>query len=167
MKTLILMRHAEAVNDYREVDDFHRPLTNYGIKQANQCAAEFAKTGVKPELILVSNAVRTTQTATILTAAIPHINTQFNTQFLPNLYLCKATELLQIISETDNNISCLMVIAHNPSLHELSYDLTNDELLNHGFPTATIAIFAWNSDDWQNYALHDNNILHFIEAKPV
>ena len=162
MKKLILMRHAEAINATVELDDFYRPLSDYGTRQASSIKKDFIKMAINPQLVLVSNAVRTKKTAEILTSEIIE---PANIQYLQNLYLCSHEELLNIITATDNNINELMVIAHNPSLYELTYHLAhNDEMIDE-FPTSAIAIFDLDTTDWQQINHHHHKISNFITAK--
>lgn len=152
-KILILMRHAEAINATIEMEDFNRPLSKHGIAQATKQTRNF---NMQPELVVVSTALRTMQTFEIFNQAHPTPKVQF----LPNLYLCNMLELQRIIAETSNEITTLMVIAHNPSLHEFAYYLSAqpDDFI-HDFPTSTIVAFNWHGNDWQNCIPYKHNIV--------
>jgi phosphohistidine phosphatase len=164
MKKLILMRHAEAINATVELDDFHRPLSDYGTRQASGIKNDFIKMAITPQLVLVSNAVRTRKTAEILVAGIIEAT---NIQYMQNLYLCSYQELLNIITATDKNINELMVIAHNPSLYELTYHLASHDEMIEEFPTAGIAIFELDITDWQQISHQHHKISNFITPKNV
>jgi phosphohistidine phosphatase len=163
MKKLILMRHAEAINANLELDDFNRPLSDYGTRQVEAIKNDFIKTAINPQLVLVSNSVRTKRTAEILTAGIIEAA---KIQYLQNLYLCAYEGLLKIIAGTDEHVNDLMIIAHNPSLHELAHHLVNhnDEMID-GFPTSSIAIFDLNINDWQQIMQTQPRLSNFITAK--
>ena len=61
-KRLTLIRHANAEQD-TDVRDFDRPLSRKGHSEANEMARRFQERGLIPDLILVSAAVRTRETA--------------------------------------------------------------------------------------------------------
>jgi len=64
MKTLILMRHAQAT-PYAETDRL-RPLTEQGREQATQSAQQIQQQGECPQLIVCSPYVRAQQTARLV-----------------------------------------------------------------------------------------------------
>ena len=61
-KRLTLIRHANAEQDV-DVRDFERPLSRKGRGEAEEMARRFQERGLAPDLILVSAAVRTRETA--------------------------------------------------------------------------------------------------------
>ncbi len=158
------MRHAEAINANLELDDFHRPLSYYGTRQVEAIKNDFIRVAITPQLVLVSNAVRTKRTAEILAAGIIE---PANIQYLQNLYLCSYQELLNIITATDKKVNDLMVIAHNPSLYELTYHLANHDEMIEEFPTSAIAIFDFDIDNWQEISHQHHKISNFITPKNV
>jgi phosphohistidine phosphatase len=56
MKTLLLMRHAEAIRDFT-VGDYDRPLSEYGKQQAARIGKILRAKGLVPDLIISSTAV--------------------------------------------------------------------------------------------------------------
>ena len=63
-RRLSLIRHANAEHD-SDVRDFERPLSRKGRSEADEMARRFLERGLNPDLILVSAAVRTRETAEI------------------------------------------------------------------------------------------------------
>ena len=62
LKRLTLIRHANAEQD-SDVRDFERPLSRKGQGEAQDMARRFQERSLVPDLILVSAAVRTRETA--------------------------------------------------------------------------------------------------------
>ncbi|MDR2639061.1 MAG: histidine phosphatase family protein, partial [Helicobacteraceae bacterium] len=62
MKTLALMRHAQAEKSH---NDRERGLTNKGRDEAAQIVEKLVEAGIKPDIILVSDARRARETALI------------------------------------------------------------------------------------------------------
>ena len=128
MKTLCLMRHAEAE---KGGDDHARPLTAHGISQARKAAQWLQEQGIRPDFIISSDAVRTRQTADIIGP---------NPQLTRDLYLAEAQTIFDLIPQ---DFETVLIMAHNPGIYELALRLAGkngEELL--GMPTATIAVFS-------------------------
>src|SRR4029077_4922488 len=89
-------------------------------------------------------------------------------EFLDKLYGADPTDLLQIIrmaSATDPKR--LMVVGHNPGMHELALTLTGSgdatakKALDHNLPTAGVAIFGLAIDDWNDVAFRRGKLVRF------
>ena len=65
MKTLVLARHAKSSWDEPDLEDHDRPLNERGEHDAPRMAKRLAGTGVRPEVILSSTALRALTTAEI------------------------------------------------------------------------------------------------------
>lgn len=118
MKTLILMRHASASS--HETSDALRSLSDKGIQEALE-TAKFLKT-FNIDKILCSSALRTVETFNIIQGEL-----QVNlTDIKPELYNTSETELLEHIVSQRDKVDTLLVIAHNPSVTQLSIFLTEN-----------------------------------------
>ncbi len=113
MKKLYLVRHAKSAWDEPSLSDFERPLNRRGEGDAPLVATALARRGVKPDLMLSSPAVRTTQTAEILAAGIGY---RKPIQFVSSLYESSDYNLMMIIRTLDPAHDSVMIIAHNPVL---------------------------------------------------
>ncbi len=116
MRTLLLVRHAEAISSLDQSSDFDRALTEKGKRQAlemRQYLAHFPSIHV-----LCSPSQRTRQTAAHLLESVSH-----SIQHLPELYNASALTIQQII-EKHSDTSPLMIIAHNPGITQLYHELT-------------------------------------------
>lgn len=121
---VILVRHAHADwPDYRGTD-FDRPLTPRGRQDAVHAASAIRTAGVRPATLLVSPALRTSQTATIIArelgipaAAIHHVD---------NLYNASARTLEAELRKAAIRSTPVMLVAHNPGISELGQLLAGD-----------------------------------------
>ena len=146
MRQLILLRHAKAVPAGDQGDDFARALAETGRADAPLVARALADAGAAPKIVLVSDARRTRETWDLVQPAFA----KAEVHFLRSLYLCAAETLMAEAERTgaDN----VMLVAHNPGLHELASRLAQrpselDLRLRAKFPTTAAAIFARKGED--------------------
>jgi len=68
---LILLRHAKAEAEAASGDDFDRPLAARGRREAQAVAEHLAGLGLRPDVAVVSPALRTRETWEALNAVMP------------------------------------------------------------------------------------------------
>ena len=147
MHRLILMRHAEA--DARAPQgggDIDRPLSPAGREDAARMGKALAERGFRPDLALVSAAVRTRETWAQVQDAIGDVELQV----LDHLYDADARTLRDEIEINEDNAGCVLVLAHNPGIHQLAVEYliesaASPSVLDRfagGFPTAGCAVFT-------------------------
>jgi len=151
MHTLILLRHAKAVPGEEAASDEARPLSPRGHKDADAAGAAIAALDLAVTHALVSPAARTKETAA---AALPHLGGA-QTVFRPSLYMASPqTVFAEAIACGGDSV---LVIAHNPGLHELVIhllDAAHDwsrqaQTLRGHFPTSAFAAFALTGDTFK------------------
>lgn len=141
MRKIYLLRHAQATSDF-SAPDKERELTDLGKEQAFNVGL-FLKTQ-DIDLVLCSEATRTQQTLGHVKKAGAAFQ---NTKILEAFYNAPAEILLDEIENTDKNV---LVIAHNPGIHQLAFQLSENSdgaLVNQltmGYPPATLSIFEGN-----------------------
>jgi phosphohistidine phosphatase len=126
-KTLILVRHSKTQNRDGSVNDFERSLTREGKTDSLKMAKFLLESGIKPDLIITSSANRAFETANIFaevfnTAEKDIISTR-------KLYYCSAKTILDQIFGLPPAIGCVMVVAHNPGISDLSRGLSSQKVL--------------------------------------
>ena len=117
MGTLLLLRHAKSGWDDPSLEDFDRPLSQRGRRAAQRLAGHVADRGIIPGLVLCSPARRTRETLEPILAGLrpaPPVRLE------RNLYLASADAILERIRAVTETAACLLVIGHNPGLHELA-----------------------------------------------
>lgn len=117
MKRLTLMRHAEARWKDADLSDLERPLNRRGTAAAEAMARRLLERQLIPDLLLVSPARRTRQTAEIVARelSIPARRVVHEEA----LYLASADDVLKVVQGAGPRVGHLLVIAHNPGVSEL------------------------------------------------
>jgi len=149
MKTLWLIRHAEAGwGDFGQAD-VERSLTERGMQQAHDIASKICDANLVPDMIFSSTAKRTEMTTQILAAEMgfPIEKVAWH----HHLYLAEADILFAMAKQTTDDIKSLAIIAHNPGLSELASHLLPDDSM-HGMSPATAVLITWHVEHWQDIA---------------
>jgi phosphohistidine phosphatase len=119
MHQLILMRHAKAERAKAGLADHERALTPEGRKAAAAMGSRLQAHGVAPDVVLVSSARRTRETLD----AIGAWEDQPNIEVLQGLYMASPAQLRDIIRDLRETVRSVLVIGHNPGIHELAVEL--------------------------------------------
>lgn len=150
MKSLILMRHGKAVREHEAPTDHDRPLVERGRSESLATAEWLTGWGAVPDLVLVSDAVRTIQTWQAVRPVLLERNPALTVRTLANLYLAEPEQIWSEVSDGAGTAGCIMVIGHNPGLHQLAMWLSAEagaddpRVLRHlseGLPTAAGVVF--------------------------
>jgi phosphohistidine phosphatase len=164
--TLYLLRHAKSSWADPTLTDAERPLAPRGRRDAKLIAEHLRQLGIEPELVLCSTAVRTRETFDAVRPALPNSKLELAQQ----LYAAGADELLARIRQVPETVESVMVIGHNPGLHELVLVLasTGEELerLEAKFPTAALATLALGST-WRRVAPGDATLAAYVVPKQL
>ena len=150
MDRLILMRHGKAEQHAATGGDFERALAPRGQADATLMGRVLAKAGLSPDLALVSSARRTRETWEAASPAFPAAQAQVRR----DLYHAEAQDVLAAIREEAPDSGTVMVVGHNPGLHELALRMALGgpvdpvllAKLRGKFPTATVAVFSIDPD---------------------
>lgn len=146
MHRLILMRHAEAeVRPPVGGKDIDRPLSERGLSDATLMGQALAARDFRPDLVLVSASVRTQQTWVQVQAALGEVEVRV----LDHLYDADAFTLRSEIELNEEEAGCVLVLAHNPGIHQLAVDYLIEsgaspsvlERFSGGYPTGAAAVF--------------------------
>ena len=122
MDRLILFRHAKAESEAASGDDFDRPLSGRGRREARAMGAQLATLGLKPDLALVSPALRTRQTWEIAEVSLAGAEVRFER----DLYNADSVVILALAEAAGAGRGVVMVVAHNPGLQELTVRLLRE-----------------------------------------
>jgi phosphohistidine phosphatase len=172
MRRLMLLRHAKTENDAPSGRDQDRRLDNRGRNDAAEIGGWIGRHPPFPDSVLVSPAVRAYQTWEIAWEAMKDKVPQPQVELLPELYGADPAQLLQIIraaSATDSQR--LMLVGHNPGMHELALALTGSgdsagrKALADNLPTSGLAAFDFAIDDWADVAFRRGRLVLFVSPK--
>jgi phosphohistidine phosphatase len=115
--TLLLLRHAEAESARAGLADIDRSLTVRGHAEALDAAECIAAAELRVDAMLVSPAVRTRETATIVAAKLD-ITEELRVE--PALYLGAPDELLPTVRRCAADTQTVLMVGHNPGLSALA-----------------------------------------------
>jgi len=149
MERLILMRHGKAERHAQTGGDFERALADSGRADAAVMGKLLAGMAYAPELLLVSSARRTRETAEQVAPNFPAARVEH----LRDLYHADPEEVVQAIEDHADGAATVMVVGHNPGLHELALRLAfqgaaspiQTNKLRSRFPTSTVVVFGWTA----------------------
>lgn len=111
-----LLRHAKASYHFGLLGDKSRPLTEQGITDAQKLAFKLLGRSIVFSEIWVSTATRCLQTLEILNEIVK-INKDIIKPF-DTLYDSNLKTLIQLVQKNASNKQHLLIIGHNPTLHE-------------------------------------------------
>ena len=145
MKRLTLMRHAEARWKDAGLSDLERPLNRRGTAAAEAMARRLLELQLVPDLVLVSPALRTRQTAEIVARglSVPARRVLHEEA----LYLASAGDVLKVVQAIGPRVAHLLVVAHNPGVSEL-VQLLVPEAEASGLPTAAVCSISFDTTHW-------------------
>jgi phosphohistidine phosphatase len=127
-----------------------------------------AKNGIAPELILCSSSVRTRQT---LDLVLPHLSPRPKVAYEDAIYLAAASVLLQHVRKDAGKAKHVMVVAHDPGMHQLATELAGSgdpELLGvlaKKFPTAGLAVIDFEAQGWPKVRRGTGQLRLFMTPK--
>ncbi len=142
MKNLYIIRHAQKNQEESILDDFDKPLTSLGEKQANNLGKNINELGIKPDLFVSSPALRAKTTAQIIAKQIDY---KKEIVFNENIYKAQMNELKEIVSYTYDEVENLFLVGHNPSLTALLLHLTD---FKEKFTMSSFACIEFDCSSW-------------------
>ncbi len=148
MRRLILLRHAKSAWP-AGLEDRDRPLNKRGREAAPLAGSYLRDENLLPDLALVSSAQRTRETFALIEAATP-----CPARYEDRLYLAAPRTLLDAVRETAHDVRTLLVVGHNPGLHDLAVSLVGHgdryafARLREKMPTAAITVLDFAIDTW-------------------
>jgi phosphohistidine phosphatase len=163
---LYLLRHAKSSWADPTLADRERPLAQRGRRDAKRVAKHLRRLGCEPELVLCSSAARTCETVELLRPALGGSTVMLEEE----LYAASTDELLARIRLVPEPVASVMLIGHNPGLHQLALALASagDELkrLEAKFPTAALATLAF-SKSWSRLARAEATLAAYVVPKQL
>jgi phosphohistidine phosphatase len=169
---LLLLRHAKSSWDDPKLEDHARPLNGRGRRAAELMREVLATLGILPDLILVSTARRTMQTLEILE---PWAETPL-VEPLDSLYLASGPRLLEILRGVPETVRSVLLVGHNPGLHDLAARLLGEQAehpgdeaaraLAEGYPTGALAEFSITGP-WAELGTAVTRLERFIDPRGI
>lgn len=172
MHQLLLLRHAKSAQDDPSLPDHARPLNKRGHQAAAAMREAMRSLGLAPDVVLVSSALRTMQT---LAALEPWDETPL-IEPMDSLYLAPPQRMLGVLREIAETARSVLLIGHNPGLHELAVQLAGEQAiigddpasraLADGYPTGALAEFAVPGH-WRTLDTGRARLLRFLRPRDL
>lgn len=166
-KILTILRHAKAEAGHAMQDDHDRALNERGQAVATALGNHLEKRGVQFDLVLCSTAKRTRQTLELL-----HLSGEPQVEFAQRLYLASANEILQVLATVPDSVSRVLLVGHNPGLHQLCLKLAKQgeeemiDIMSLKYPTCSMASFECGAH-WEKIAQANSMLLDFMTPKAL
>jgi phosphohistidine phosphatase len=156
-KTLLICRHAKSSWDDVTLSDRERPLNQRGRRDAPEMGRRLRQLGIQPDLVLVSTAVRTQETA-------QHYMRQLECPperllIHPEIYTATVSGLLSVVQEVDSTVQTLLLVGHNPECTGFANLLGGLRLDR--MPTGGIVAVRFPVDRWQEVEPGTGEVLFY------
>jgi phosphohistidine phosphatase len=167
---LMLLRHAKAEKAAPGMSDRERTLNPRGRKDAGKIGAYLARHALVPDQVLVSSAQRTRETWDGLAAAF---SAPPPAAYDDRLYNAGPELILDVIREASRTARTLLVIGHNPGLHDSARlliaagDVAARERLSEDMPTSGLAVIEFAGDDWRKLHHHGGRLERFVSPRSL
>lgn len=149
MSVLYLLRHAKSSWDDSGLEDRERPLAPRGRRASALIAEHLRGDHVAPALVLCSSALRTRET---LAAILPVLEGEVEIRIEDGIYGAGVDALLARLSDVPDSLPSVLLIGHNPSIHELALTLAGRgdglDRLRERFPTGALATLSIPTGGW-------------------
>ena len=172
MRRLMLLRHAKTETEAPSGRDRDRRLDDRGRNDAAEIGGWIAGHPPFPDSVLVSPAIRAHQTWEIAWAAMKAAAPQPQVEFLPELYGADPAQLLHAIrAASTGDPRQMMLVGHNPGMHELALTLAGSgedkarKALADNLPTSGLAMFDFAIDDWADVAFRQGRLVSFVSPR--
>jgi len=172
MRQLLLLRHAKSSWDDPGLPDHARPLNARGRRAAQAMAQAMRELGLSPDIVLVSSARRALQTLD----ALRPLEAGTLVEPMDQLYLASWPTLLSVVQGVPDTARSLMLIGHNPGLHELALALLgaaglpgagpDAQRLAEGYPTGALAEFTIASP-WRLLESGSGRLVRFLAPRDL
>ena len=172
MHQLLLLRHAKSSHDDAALSDHARPLNERGRLAAAAMGRAARELGLAPDLVLVSSSRRTLQT---LEALGPWADTPL-VEPMDAVYLATAPALLQVLRGVAETVRSVLLVGHNPGLHELALLLvgahgmarldSTTQRLAESYPTGALAEFSV-AGPWRGLGGGGEQLVRFLSPREL
>jgi phosphohistidine phosphatase len=168
MRRLILFRHAKAEPSEPGMEDRARVLAERGRKDAAKIGAYIAGHGLTPDKVVISPAKRTQETWKHAAGAFKPTPGAMTADAL---YDATPHAIFGVIKDTPVSAHTLLVIGHNPGLHEVAQmliatgDVEARARLREKLPTAGLVIIDFAFDDWGKLHPQSGRLERFVSPK--
>ena len=161
MLTLYLLRHAKSSLADDSMRDFERPLANRGREACAVIGELIEEKGIDFDLVLVSTAVRTRETIELVKERAKfHSEVRYDER----IYEAAMSELLEVLSQVDDDRKSVLLVGHNPGVEDLLALLTGEHV---HVATATFAGIKMNASSWSANLVNNGTLEWIVSPKEL
>ncbi len=163
MATVLFLRHARAASVASDGDS-ERPLDKQGRRDASVLGAWLTSSGPVIDDVLCSPARRARQTWELVSA---ELESPPQARLETLLYDAGAEALIRLLRQRSDADDCVLVVGHNPTLHQVAFALAGDgdkaafDRLTTGFPPCGLVELQF-ADGWKTLAQGAGTLRRFI-----
>jgi phosphohistidine phosphatase len=168
VRTVILLRHGKSSWSDPALADLDRPLAPRGKRASRRIAKYMRRKRIRPALVLCSPSLRTRQTLEAIESSLGEGSA---VELVPELYAASERELLERLQALPESVGSVMLIGHNPGLHDLARVLASLgadlPLLEEKFPTGALATLVVDSDSWAALRPGDAELVDYVVPRQL
>jgi phosphohistidine phosphatase len=167
-RTVILLRHGKSSWSDSTLADIDRPLAPRGERASRKLAKYIRRKRIHPALVLCSPALRTRQT---LEAVQVSLGKRCAVEVVPELYAASEQELLERLQALPESVRSVMLVGHNPGLHNLALVLASRGAdlpqLEKKFPTGALAKLVFRSESWTAVGRGEGELVDYVVPRQL
>lgn len=170
MRRIFLLRHAKSSWSDPGASDHERPLNRRGQEAARRIGAYFNRHQLVPQCVLCSTAARARATWDLVAAEVPSAPPP---TYEDRLYNAASDTILEVLRQTSAAVKSLLLVGHNPGLHELSTlliasgDLGDRERLHEKLPAGGLVVIDFPIEDWSKLHPHSGRLERFVVPRTL
>ncbi|MBT8038832.1 MAG: histidine phosphatase family protein, partial [Gammaproteobacteria bacterium] len=138
---LLILRHAKSAWNTGAPSDFERPLSKRGRRDAPRMGRFLARENLRPDYVVSSPATRARQTVVAVCSELDI--TEQEIHWDDRIYHASTGALMDVLSESPEEASRVLIAGHNPGLEVLVQTLSRAPVPMPGdwklMPTAAVA----------------------------
>ncbi|OGV38574.1 MAG: hypothetical protein A2020_00615 [Lentisphaerae bacterium GWF2_45_14] len=158
MKSLCVLRHAKSTPLDAVTEDFERPLSEKGKKDAEEIGSFLVTENVSVDIVISSPAKRAWKTAKKVSKKIGYSKDLIISDF--RIYGADSAELLEIIKDIEDKYSSAMICGHNPSVTALTNLIIARSRID-DIPPCGICKINFNIDSWKDLSEKSGSLVFF------
>ncbi|HZL32317.1 MAG TPA: histidine phosphatase family protein [Pseudolabrys sp.] len=170
MRRLYLLRHAKTEPGEPGKPDRNRALTERGESDAGTIGAYMESHALIPDRVALSSSLRTQRTWKLMAAAMRATPQAVTAD---GIYIAAASDIFDFIRDTPADTGSLMILGHNPTLHEVALtlvatgDIDTRERLREGLPTMGLVVIDFAFDAWKKLHPQSGRLERFVTPKSL
>lgn len=170
MRRLLLLRHAKTEPGEPGKEDRARALVERGRRDAAKIGAYMATHALLPDRVVLSPALRVQETWKYMAGAM---KTAPGAITADQIYEASTHDILALALDTPATVHSLMIVGHNPTLHEValmliaSGDIDARERLREKLPTSGLIIIDFAFDDWSKLHPQSGRLERYVTPKSL